>query len=245
MKAEGNLLTQAAWLILPLSLARRQPGHRLIPETDPPTATHHAMKSRALNLTTLALLPAALVTLTSCSSTPPPAPQASSASSIQEGVPGGVFVNTLDVSARVTAIDYAKRTATLMDSDGKRFTVKVSPDAVNFDQVKPGDMVKATVTEELVVYLAGGREPKRDAAMGMVALAPKGSQPGGVVAETVRITGTVIALDRASQTATLRFEDGSMKTFPVRGDVDLSKRKVGEQVVFLVTEMIALKVEKP
>jgi hypothetical protein len=31
----------------------------------------------------------------------------------------------------------------------------------------------------------------------------------------------------------------------VRDDIDLSQRKVGEKVVFLVTEMIAISVEKP
>jgi hypothetical protein len=132
-----------------------------------------------------------------------------------------------------------------MDSDGKKFTVKVGPDAVNFDQVKVGDLVKATVTEELVVYLVGERAPQRDASLGVVALSPKGGQPGGAVAETTRVTGTVTAIDQTSRTATLRFEDGSLKTFPVRSDVDLSQRKVGEQVVFRVTEMVALKVEKP
>jgi hypothetical protein len=203
------------------------------------------MKNNSFKWVVSALLPAALFIFTSCSSTPPPAPQASSAASIQEGVPGGVFVNTLDVSARVTAIDYARRTATLVDSDGKKFPVKVGPDAVNFNQVKVGDLVKATVTEEMVVYLAGERAPQRDASVGVVALSPKGGQPGGVVAETSRVTGTVIAIDRAKRTATLRFENGSTKTFPVRGDVDLSQRRVGEQVVFRVTEMIALKVEKP
>ncbi len=203
------------------------------------------MKSSALHPTPLALLPAALFILASCSSTPPPAPQGYSSASIQEGVPGGAFVNTIEVSARVTAIDHPQRTATLMDADGKKFSVKAGPGAVNFDQVKVGDLVKATVTEELIVHLASGRESKQDAAAGMVALAPKGAQPGGVVAGTARITGTVIAIDQASHTATLRFEDGSTKTVAVRPDVDLSKRKVGERVVFHITEMIALNVEKP
>jgi len=31
----------------------------------------------------------------------------------------------------------------------------------------------------------------------------------------------------------------------VRDDIDLSRRKVGEKVVFQVTEMIAISVEKP
>lgn len=202
------------------------------------------MKSNILTCAVLPLSAATAFLLASCSSTPPPAPQASAGAYTQEGVPGGVFVNTLDVSARVTAIDYAKRTATLMDSDGKKCPVKVGPEAINFDQVKVGDLVKAEVTEELVVHLAGGSEPKRDAAAGLVVLSPKGDQPAGVLAETVRVTGTVIGIDRTARTASLRFEDGSTKTFSVRNDVDLSKRRIGEQVVFRVTQMIALKVEK-
>jgi hypothetical protein len=45
--------------------------------------------------------------------------------------------------------------------------------------------------------------------------------------------------------ATLAFDDGSTKTFPVRPDIDLGQRSVGEKVVFQVTEMIAISVEKP
>ena len=78
-----------------------------------------------------------------------------------------------------------------------------------------------------------------------MALAPKGAKPGGLVAQTTQITARVEAIDRTERTATLRFEDGSTKTFPVRDDIDLSRRKVGEQVVFRVTEMIAIRVEKP
>jgi hypothetical protein len=78
-----------------------------------------------------------------------------------------------------------------------------------------------------------------------VELAPKGAKPGGLVAETTQVTAKVTAIDQKKRTATLRFEDGSTKTLPVRSDVDLSKRKVGEQVVFQVTEMVAVSVEKP
>jgi hypothetical protein len=189
---------------------------------------------------------AVVFTLTSCTSvsTPPPA-ETSSASAYQEGVPGGIIVNTLDVSARVTAIDKANRKVTLVGPDGEPFTVKVGPKAVNFDQVGVGDWVNLTVTEELVVYLNEGNESPSDESAALVALAPKGAKPGGLVAETTQITGTVTAIDLEKRTATLRFEDGSTKTFPVRRDVDLSKREVGEQVVFRITEMIAISVEKP
>lgn len=204
------------------------------------------MKAKILILIPLALLPAAVFTFTSCSSTtPPPPPEASGAVAYQEGVPGGVIVNTLDVSAKVTAIDKAKRKVTLLGPDGKKFTVKVGPEAINFDQIRVGDQVNATMTEELVVALGDKEAPSGSGVAAVVALAPKGARPGGLVAETTQVTAKVAAIDLIKRTATLRFEDGSTKTFPVRSDVDLSKRKVGEQVVFRVTEMIAISVGKP
>ena len=74
-------------------------------------------------MTALALLPAALFTLTSCSSTskPPPA-VGSSRITYTKGVPGGVIVQTVKVTATVTAIDQATRKATLLGPDGKKFT---------------------------------------------------------------------------------------------------------------------------
>jgi hypothetical protein len=162
-----------------------------------------------------------------------------------KGVPGGVVVNTMDVSARVTAIDTANRKVTLLGPKGNTFTVKVGPEAVNFDQIRVGDLVKATVTEELVISLDEEGASAPDGSAAMVALAPKGAQPGGVMAETTRVTAIVTAIDPTGRTATLQFEDGSSKTFPVRDDIDLNQRKVGEKVVFQVTEMIAISVERP
>ncbi len=199
-----------------------------------------------MRFTTLAVVLAALCFLIACQTTPPPpAPTGESSATMAEGVPGGVFVNTVEVSVRVAAVDTANRKLTLMLPDGEEATVKVGPEAVNFDQIRKGDLVKATLTEETVIFLEEEGVAAPDGAGAVVALAPRGAQPGGLVAGTVQITATVAAIDAARRTATLRFEDGSMETFPVRADIDLSKRKVGEKVVFLVTEMIAISVEKP
>ncbi|MBI5553013.1 MAG: hypothetical protein HY911_15990 [Desulfobacterales bacterium] len=189
----------------------------------------------------------AIFTVTACQSAPqaPPAPETSSASAFKQGVPGGIVVNTTKVSARVTAIDYAKREVTLQVAEGEPFTVKVGPAAVNFDQVKKGDLVNLTLTEEMVVTLDDAQAPQGQGSASMVALAPKGAQPGGLMAQTHQIVGTVTSIDLMKHTATLRFEDGTTKTFQVREDVDLGKHKAGERVVFRVTEMIALSIEKP
>ena len=193
----------------------------------------------------LVLTTAVLFILAACS-TPSPPPPATGGSGVayQEGVPGGVIVNTVDVSARVTAIDKANRKATLLGPDGEEFTVKVGPEAVNFDQVKVGDLVKATVTEELVIFMDDKGAPSGEGEAGVVALAPKGAKPGGLMAQVTQVTATVTAIDRTKRTATLRFDDGTSEIFPVREDIDLSKHNVGERVVFRHTEMIAISVEK-
>jgi hypothetical protein len=206
-------------------------------------------RQSALNLArfiTIVLLFTALCFVGACTTTSPPPPgTASSDAAVKEGVPGGVFVNTVEVSVKVTAIDTANRKLTLMLPDGEKTTVKVGPEVVNFDQIRSGDLVKATLTEETVVYLDEDGASVPDGTAAMVALAPKGSKPGGLVAETTQVTATVAAINLANRTATLRFADGSTQTFPVRDDIDLGQRKVGEKVVIVVTEMIALSVEKP
>lgn len=195
----------------------------------------------------IVLLSAAMLGLTSCSSTteaPPPAETTTSAD-FEEGVPGGVIVNTLDISAKVTAIDHTTRKVTLLGPDGKKYKVKVGPQAVNFDQVQVGDTVKAALTEEMVVFMGDETSSQGDGSAAIVVGAAKGEPPAGFVAGTTQATGTVTAIDRQNRTATLQFEDGTTQTFPVRDDIDLSQHSVGEKVVFQVTEMIALSLEKP
>jgi hypothetical protein len=120
----------------------------------------------------------------------------------------------------------------------------VGPEAINFDQVQIGDRVKALVTEELAIYLGDENAADDDGAQAMAVLAEKGQQPGGVVAERVRATATVTAIDLEAHTASLEFADGGIKTVDVRPDIDLTKHEVGTKVVFEITRMVALSVEK-
>ncbi|MDO9581996.1 MAG: hypothetical protein Q7J24_02625 [Desulfomicrobium sp.] len=170
---------------------------------------------------------------------------AASATVYVEGVPGGVIVHTEEVAAKVMEIDHAKRTVTLQSPDGETFAAKVGEGAVNFDQVAVGDMVNVTLTEELVVFLDEEGAAPIDSSSAALATAPKGAQPGGLVVASNQVTDTVTAIDHEQRTATLQFKDGSTKTLPVRDDIDLTLRKVGDQVVFRLTEKLAISVEKP
>jgi hypothetical protein len=165
--------------------------------------------------------------------------------SVAPGMPGGAVVSVYELTASVIAINKQARSLTLLGSDGIKQSIKVGPEAVNFDQIHVGDTVKIAATQQLVVQMAGPGESADDGNVAMVALAPKGAKPGGVFAETTQVAATVTEIDAQNRTATLRFEDGSTRSVPVRSDVDLGKRKVGEKVVISITEAIALKVQKP
>lgn len=159
-----------------------------------------------------------------------------------EGTAGGIFVETSEITAKVAAIDPASRKVTLVSDDGIKQVVQVGPEAINFDQIRVGDQLTVTATEQLAVEMSAPGDTDGGAAL--VALAPRGAKPGGLVAEAVQVSGTITAIDADKRTATLGFEDGATRTFPVRSDVDLSQRKVGEKVTFRVTEMMALHVQK-
>jgi hypothetical protein len=203
------------------------------------------MKKQILKWAGVALLPAVMLALTSCSSTSTDQGQGATVVATQPGVPGGVMVNTYEITATVTAIDAASRKLTLATPDGKKTEFKAGPDVVNFPQIQVGDQVKATVAEQVAVYLATDAPPPTDGAAAMVALAPVGAKPGALMASTVQVTATVTDINLKDHKATLQFPDGSTKTFKVRPDVDLTKRKVGEQVVIRYTEALAISVEKP
>jgi hypothetical protein len=201
------------------------------------------MKMKIQTLGLAALLPAAVLTLASCSSEP--AGNGTSTTMIQPGVPGGTMVNTYEETATVTGIDRTTREVTLAAPDGTKSTVVCGPDVANFAQIQRGDQVKAMVTEQLVVYVRKPGEPSGDGAAAAVALAPIGAKPGVVMAQTQEITAKVEAIDLANRKATLQFPDGTTKTFKVRDDVDLTKQTVGSDVVFRTTEGVAISVEKP
>ena len=201
------------------------------------------MKPITLKLTIPALLPAALLAFASCSTEP--SGESTSLTAVQHGVPGGVTVQTYKETATVTGIDRATRKVMLVTPDGTKSTVKCGPEVANFAQIEVGDQVKATVTEQIVVFVRNPGEPPGDGAAAALALAPLGAKPGALMANTEEVTAKVKSIDLKHRKATLLFPDGTSHTFKVRQDVDLTKHTTGEDVVIRATEAVAISVEKP
>ncbi len=193
-----------------------------------------------------ALVAAASLALISCSSpTYTTIDDKTPGATYEKGVPGGTLVETYQLTAKVAEIDVPNRKVTLRTPDDKKTTVKCGPEVINFDQIRVGDVVKARVTSEVTVAMADAANPAAVSGTSTVALAPKGAKPRALMAETQQYTATITAINLKKRQVTLRFPDDSTRTFTVRQDVDLTQRKVGEEVVFRVAVAMAISLEKP
>ena len=172
-------------------------------------------------------------------------PKENSTITYEEGKAGLVAVSTVEITAIVRAVDITFRTLTLEGTDGEEVNLRVGPDAVNFNKIQVKDKVKVTVAEELIVSVNKKGEKISESSESLVMVAPKDAKkPAAIAVETTIATADVVAIDQVKRTVTLKFNDGERKTISVRDDVDLSQHKVGEQVVFQMTEMVAIRVEK-
>ena len=197
------------------------------------------MKTKLLNCAALACVVAALFTITACSS-----PRGTEESTVIETADGAIVVDTFTTTAMVTGIDAARRELTLMTPNGRRDKYKAGPEVVNFDQIRLGDRVKAVLTEEVAVTLGKGGAPIGTSGGG-VALAPVGSNPGGVMVDTSEITAKVTAVDAQKHKITFELPDGTTRTVKAGRKIDLSAVQPGETVTIQVGEGLAVTVERP
>jgi len=161
------------------------------------------------------------------------------------GTPGRVSVDVIKLTGTVKAVDLDKKTVTVEGSSGRVETIDAK-EARNLDQVKVGDKVTVTYTQALAVFVRKSDEPPSTSEKQTVQLAPKGEKPGGVVARTVELTGTIQSVDAQKRMVEVRVPAGDVRTFKVDPRVkNLEQVKKGDQVVLRYTESVALSVVKP
>jgi len=157
--------------------------------------------------------------------------------------PAAGAVATATVQATVEAVDLSKREVTLRREDGEIVTLVVGEEARNLPQLAKGDVVTATYQVGLVMALGPpGKEPPVRVDDTVATRTAAGQKPGGAIQQTVAVTATIVGIDMATRTVTLK---GPKQTvaLPVSKDVDLSKAKVGDQVGAVYQESLALTVE--
>ena len=151
------------------------------------------------------------------------------------------------LSAEVTAIDLAKREVTLKGPMGNEVTVTAGPAVKRLDEVKVGDFVRV---DYLVSAVAELRKPTAEEAehpleiMDVAGRAGADSAPAGGIARRLKVVTTIEALNRPEQTVTVKGPLGHYLTAHVADPERLTKVHIGETVVIVYTEALAVSLDK-
>lgn len=204
------------------------------------------MKTKTLKLAALLVVPAALLACAGCSSTPTSQTETMNAVSMPEGVRGGVVLDAVTSTATVQSINPADRSVVLLHPDGSLTTYECGQEVRNFDQIKVGDHVTATVAESVALGLMkGGSVPIGAGTSSAMVRAPLGAKPGGKIVDTVGFTAKVMSVDVQNRKITLQTVDGQAQTVKVGPDIKLANIKPGDDVGVRVTRAFAISVTPP
>ena len=203
----------------------------------------------AIQRASVKILCVSLLTMASCSS-PPPSDQtirhtADRTATMAGDTTGGIVIDATSQTLTVNSIDKDHRTVVLRHPDGSISGYQCGPEVRNFDQIKVGDRVTATVAEAEVVYLVKGDTAPSAEPVKVVARAPEGGKPSAKIVQTVGTTGTVLNVDYQNRRATLLLGGTNAKAVKVAPGIDLESVKPGDHVGVRLTQAFALNVASP
>lgn len=158
---------------------------------------------------------------------------------------GELEATAVTTTFTVQNVDPATRMVTLQDPGGAITKFKAGPEVRNFDQIKKGDLVKATVLDELAVAIRPGGGAPMASEKQMIAVAPKGAKPGVVMVQTDQMTAKIMAIDTDKRLVSLEGPTGMTRTIKAAPKVDLSQLKKGDDVTVQVAQGMAIMVESP
>ena len=143
-------------------------------------------------------------------------------------------------------IDLAKRLVTLKgDQSGDTMVVKASEAVKNLPQLKVGDKVTATYYQSIAyeVHKPGTLTDTETKAAAGLATAEAGQKPGAMAAEIVRVTATIVSIDKQTPSLTLRTENGDVLAVKVKHPEKLDQIKVGDVMEIFLSQAVAITVE--
>jgi hypothetical protein len=199
-------------------------------------------KDMKTKITVIAAIPALLLVVVGYAQEP----GADAKAAVKRGPEGAIEVGAVTKTWKVTTVDPANRTVTLTNEAGASNTYEAGDRVRNLDQIKAGDEIKATLLESVAVAIRKSSAPADAAAdRTTVAVAPKGAEPGAIMAKTKEITGKITSVDTTARTVTIEGPMGGTTTIDAGPDVKLDQFQTGDNVTLRVTVGLAVRTEKP
>ena len=153
----------------------------------------------------------------------------------------------VSVTAKVEALDLAKREITLKGPLGNVVTFVVDQRVKRLNEIKVGDEITANYYVALAAEL---REPTAEekksplTVLDAKAKAPPGTAPAAGGLRMFKVVATVEGLDRPTRSLTLKGPRGNYVTVRARDVNNLQKLRLGDTIVVTYAEALAVSLEK-
>jgi hypothetical protein len=149
------------------------------------------------------------------------------------------------ITAKVEAVDQAKRTVAFKGPLGRTLVVKVGDQVKNLPQVKVGDELVVKYAEAVSLKLeksAGGRS---ETVTTTGAAAPAGAKPGGAMVQQTVIVANVERVDAAKSAVLLEGPNANYVEVKVKDPAIMKDVKVNDKVVATFTEAVVVEIVAP
>ena len=151
------------------------------------------------------------------------------------------------VTAKVEAIDQAKREVTLKGPLGNVVTFVVDQRVKRLDEVKVGDEVTADYYVSLAGEVRAPTEEEKKNPLTIVeggARAPKDTSPAAGGLRAFKVVATVVGLDLPTQSVTLEGPLGNSGTIRVEQVEKLKQLRLSDTIIVTYTEALAVSLQK-
>jgi len=162
--------------------------------------------------------------------------------------PVRVAAERVIITGRVADIDLAKRTLTLRDSQERELNFRIDPSMKSLDNVKVGDRVQLEYAVAVALALMkGGGDMRQRVEEEASRQSNPGEPPAEAAGRRTTVVADVLSIDRDLGTLRLRGPEGRIRDVKVRDKSRLDEVRTGDQVVAVVDEALALRIqpEKP
>lgn len=147
-------------------------------------------------------------------------------------------------TATIVAIDHTSRVVTLKDAQGNLEDIRCGPEVKRFDELKIGDSVTFSY-HAAVVYQIAKAAGTGTAASGPQVVRGQGPKPSGALTQQMKVTVTIVAIDAAVPSITVKTAEGHVMSARVEDKKNLEGVKVGDKVDVTYTEALMITVESP
>ena len=115
----------------------------------------------------------------------------------------------------------------------------------NFDQIEIGDKITANYYDAVVLYISSDKDKPGVDQKSFVNIAGKGDKPGVNMVDTITITAKVEDIDYDNRVITITGPEGNtMKLRVNEGAKEYGQVKTGDEVIVIMTEAVAISVDK-